>query len=268
MHCYLTEHVRPSHNIRAINKTSDKFRQLLQRDLEKVLEALAKCQQEEAKCKDARMKMSATNTLNNKIISNKKDELIQRVERDANILIQQLNHFNEQAIKENETNHEEINMQLSMLDGFTRYCQEVVDKATPSEVARLADDLHARARDLQDLSLVNAIPSSQVQFSPSDIVDALADDELNIVGRFQEPLDYHSGLHIDNKYFIRISASINKAYIFHEISDRYPKSLKVGQSYCCFAKLVCILRSIFFKLRSGFLRYTCIYLDISKGLID
>ena len=73
-------------------------------------------------------------------ITNKKDELIQLFDGDANILIQQLNNLNVKAIKENETKQEESDKQLLMLDGFTRYCQKVMNKATPSEVSRLADD--------------------------------------------------------------------------------------------------------------------------------
>ena len=80
-------------------------------------------------------------------------------------------------------NKEEINRESVMLESFTRYAQEVADKATASEISRLADDLHARATALQDMTLTSVLASPHVHFSALDIVDALAEDKLNIVGR-------------------------------------------------------------------------------------
>ena len=69
-----------------------------------------------------------------------------------------------------------------IFESFTKYCQKVIEKATASEVARLAENLHARARELQDMTIINALPSPQIKFTPLDILDALTEDKLNIVG--------------------------------------------------------------------------------------
>ena len=194
MYCCLTRHVRPSHNTQDINEVSDKLRHQVQCDMEKVLEELRKCQQEAEKSKDGKNKLSADNALNNQMVLNKKDELIQLVEQDANILIQQLNNLNVKGIKKNGTNREDIDKQLLVWSGFARYCQEVIDKATPSEVARLADDLHTRAKELQDMTLIHAIPSSPIEFFPSDIVNSLSEDEHNIVGVIRADQEDRTGL--------------------------------------------------------------------------
>ena len=157
---------------------------------------MTECKQEADKCNDARMKSEACNDLNNQIISDQKHELIQLIERDAISLTLQLNNLNLKSIKESEINKEEIDKQLLIFDGFARYCQAVVDKATPSELVRLSDMLHSRARELQDMTLVNAFPSSQVKFSPSNIVDVLTKDELNIVGQIGTDVDRKTGLNI------------------------------------------------------------------------
>ena len=116
------------------------------------------------------------------MISNKKHELIQLVERDANSLTKKRNYLHITTVKESEIKKEKIDKQLLIFDRLARYCQAVVDKATPSELVRLSDVLHSRAREVQDQTLINAIPSSHVMFSPSNIVDVLTEDELNIVG--------------------------------------------------------------------------------------
>ena len=84
-----------------------------------------------------------------------------------------------------------------IFESFTRYFQVVIEKATASEVARFADNLRGRARELQDMTLMNALPSPRVTLIPSDIVYALTEDKLNIVGVLTES-DCQTGLAILN----------------------------------------------------------------------
>ena len=55
-------------------------------------------------------------------------KLLQLVDRDINVLDDELMNIDEKSLKENEINQDEIDVQLLMFESFTRYCQEVVDK--------------------------------------------------------------------------------------------------------------------------------------------
>ena len=66
------------------------------------------------------------------------------------------------------------NREMLMLESFKRYLQEVKVKATSSDICRVAEDLHARVKQLQDMKLTCALlPSPIISFSPAYVVDEL-----------------------------------------------------------------------------------------------
>ena len=204
VNCCLVEHARLSHNTHDINEVAETFRQQLQSDVAMVTKQFEKCQQEAEKCLDEKIKFSERNAHTYKSIFEKKTEILHIIDTDINILVSKLNDLNVKSIKENEINKEEIGKQMLMFETFTRYCQEVVDKATSSDISRLADELHARARELQNMTLINALPLHQIKFSPSDVVQALNEEKVNIVGAICTELDYKPGLHICLLLYINI----------------------------------------------------------------
>ena len=70
---------------------------------------------------------------------------------------------------------------MLMLESFKRYTQEVKDNATSADICRVAEDLHTRAKQLQDMKLTCALPSSIISFSPADAVEELTKYQ-NVVG--------------------------------------------------------------------------------------
>ena len=61
-----------------------------------------------------------------------------------------------------------------MLQNFKRYSHEVKDKATSADSCRVAEDLHARVKQLQDMKLTCALLSSPIiSFSPAYVVEEL-----------------------------------------------------------------------------------------------
>ena len=174
VNCCLVEH--KVHNTVDISTISDKFRQQLRNDLDTVCRQLLKGQKEEIT--NEQLKFLEYIVKSHAGISDQIRKLRELVDSHANSLQQELSNFNIKFIKEIEMNKETINRQCVMFECFTKYCQEVIEKATASEVARLADDLHARARELQDMTLTNALPSPQVKFAPLDILDVLNEDKL------------------------------------------------------------------------------------------
>lgn len=76
-----------------------------------------------------------------------------------------------------------MNAQLVIFESFIRYCKKVIHKATTSDVFRVYDELHVRAKDLYDMTLDNVLAFAKMQSTPSDIVCALAEDTISI-GRY------------------------------------------------------------------------------------
>ena len=156
----------------------------------------APSQHEAETCQTEQLKLIERIYLNNLNLFEKKTEIVQLVEIHINILASQLNNLNLKSLNESETNNEEIDTQLSIFQSFTRSCHEVVDKTKSSDICRLADDLHARARELQDMTLIKALPSPHIKFSASNVLDTLKEDQLNIVDVVYTVADFHAGVHI------------------------------------------------------------------------
>ena len=84
-------------------------------------------------------------------------------------------------MKEIELTKEDINREMLMFQSFKRYSQEVKDKATSADICRVAEDLHARAKQLQDMKLTCASSSRIISFLPADVVEELTKYQ-NLVG--------------------------------------------------------------------------------------
>lgn len=128
-------------------------------------------------------------------IDEKKKDLLEFAESHIKLLHQQLSSLKIKSIKEIEINKEEINIQLFVFESFTRYCQEMVDKATPSDIPRIADEQHSRTRELQDMILVNTFQLPRVKFVPSDIAEELTEDKINIIGIITDT-NLQTGVHV------------------------------------------------------------------------
>ena len=60
----------------------------------------------------------------------------------------ELDEINVKHLKEIETRRDEDERHLMMMESYKKYCEEMKEKATGSEISRVADDLHARALEL------------------------------------------------------------------------------------------------------------------------
>ena len=80
-------------------------------------------------------------------------------------------------------NKEEITRESLMLDSHKRYASEVCENATSSDICRVADDLHNRAVQLEDMSLIDIMQSYRVRLLSSDSLESLLTS--NIVGSIE-----------------------------------------------------------------------------------
>ena len=195
--CFMADH--KAHSTQDITKMADKIRHTLRNDIASVLETCSKIKQESKKCYDVKVQLCKQNALNKEKLFEMETVINQLVERETNILVEKLNQEHDKLIKENKMNKDEIDIQLIKYESFKRYCQEVVEKAKPSEIVRLVDVIHARARELQGMTLIRAVPPPQVVFSPTGITKAVTED-VNIAEMIHNALSNQTGL---NCYLIR-----------------------------------------------------------------
>ena len=67
-----------------------------------------------------------------------------------------------------------------MLESFIRYSQEVIDNATDPDIARVNDDIDARAKELNDMKLIIVLQLPTPNFSPSNLLRNISEEITNI----------------------------------------------------------------------------------------
>ena len=182
--CCRQEH--KTHNRYDIDRVADKLRQQLKNSIDEVLRARDRCQVEASECEKGKLKILSDVAKAEVRITETNKELTKFIESQTVTLRRRLSAAKEESIKEIETNQEEINRNLLTFESFARYCREVVDKATPQDVSRHSNSLFTRARQLQVGTLYNTLPPPRITFSPSDVVEVLTGEKLNIVGEIVE----------------------------------------------------------------------------------
>jgi hypothetical protein len=86
------------------------------------------------------------------------------------------------TVKQMEHAKQEVRHHLSMLESFKKYTEEVRDKGSACDVAREANSLHQRARELLEYEVTKRVKVDikNVKFTSSDLV---SDDRGNVVGQ-------------------------------------------------------------------------------------
>ena len=179
MKCVVIEH--QNHRCEDINKMAETFRQLLQSDIDIVGQKGDECQKENDKAAKEKMSFLEHIFENVNKVNRKYKDLSKLLQSHANYLIRQLENEKGKALKDIELTKENINRELLMIESFKRYSHEEKDKATSADICRVAEDLHTRAKQLQDMKLTCALPSPIISFSPADAVEDLTKYQ-NLVG--------------------------------------------------------------------------------------
>ena len=171
MKCLAIHH--QNHKCEDINNMADKFRDMIQRDIDTIGKKDEKWQEGVDVCEKEKISLLEQIVQNENKISNKHKELIKLLQIQTNCLYQQLENEKGKIAKEIELKKEDISRELLMLESFKRYSQEVTEKATSADICRVAEDLHTRAGQLQDMKHISVAPSPVISFSPSDVVEDL-----------------------------------------------------------------------------------------------
>ena len=180
MVCHAVEH--KIHKTGDVDEIAAELRKRLQKDNTRARDLHEKCRQEMEKIDREALILQEYVAGNEAAIATKTDDVVQLVRSHGNSLLKDLNDFKVKKINEAEEHREEIRRQRTMLENFTVYSQEVLEKATAADVCRVSEDVNVRSRDVQHVTVVGARPAARVTFLPTDVEDVLHDSRRNIVG--------------------------------------------------------------------------------------
>ena len=183
--CHVIQH--KTHDCDDINKLADTFRDVLQIDIQNVSEKAKICKlKADSSEKQKEMFVKAIAQNETEIVKRAEDltkKLSSFIQSQTGNLLQEVQSLKAKTLKEIVLNKDEITQELLMLDSYKRYASEVYDKATSSDICRVADDLHNRADQLNDMSLTDVMQSYRVRLVSSDNLESLLTS--NIIGSIE-----------------------------------------------------------------------------------
>ena len=190
--CFVEVH--QSHRCSNIDKVAQEFRRRLRDDVA----ALGELRGGIAKSKEnyeIRKKrfVEQMRSLEQSIVE-KAAEIKLIVDAHADHLLHELKTTKSAQLKEFLVIEEELERQMVIVESFRNYCEEVRDKATPSDVSRVADDLHVRAEELT--SQVEGRweeECTDVTFTATDLDQLLTGNRCNLVGKITEKRNHRAG---------------------------------------------------------------------------
>ena len=189
--CHVVRH--KSHSYDDINKVSDTFRKTLIGNVAKIRKKLGQWKKDLICLNEKKSKFAQCVAENENRIIDQTDKITEIVSDHKSNLFQHLENIKSRSGKELETTVEETNRQIVMFESFIRYTLEVIDKATASDITRLAEELDSRAKELQDVT-IDTVSFPDIKFSPQPDIEVLTKKKVNIVGSFEQPTSSILGL--------------------------------------------------------------------------
>ena len=110
------------------------------------------------------------------------DDMKKIVDREVSLLLESLYAQKNTKLKEVEILKAESENRKISLDSFLIYSQEVIDKAQPCNLVRLANDLKVRANSLKSNPLTSLFVETKLSFIPSDFQESKCNPIGKIVG--------------------------------------------------------------------------------------
>jgi len=144
--CYVKEHNK--HVCTDLKESGEKFSIQLKDDIEKVMKCALQNKEDiefiELEKKHFIEKcLAAQNRLFEKC-----DQVIALIQSHRIQLMEELDSFKKEQLKEIESRKDEAERQFVIVESFKRYCEEVKDKGTACDISQAANDLHFRAEEL------------------------------------------------------------------------------------------------------------------------
>ena len=179
--CFIIKH--NGHKCSDINEVAGDLKEQIKNDMEKTEILFFKVKEQSGNLEKI-LKDFVHDTKDTEVqIFRRGDEIKELVDQHVQSLLQDLNEEKRRKLKEFENVREELSIQIISLESFMKYSQEVLDKATPSDIACFAPDLRTRADNLTRMRIVPIGKQVKVSFIPSDLHIFIGEDHgRSIVG--------------------------------------------------------------------------------------
>ena len=145
-------HMHQRHKCSNIHEDAGWFYDRLDDDLTTLAVQMSKVQKEKELLVKKTVKfMEQINSMESTIIK-KRDFLKYLIDIHTQSLLQQLREIKEEKLKEVEIVKQLIEREVAILESFEKYCEELKEKGTPSEIARVAENIHTGVTELEESS--------------------------------------------------------------------------------------------------------------------
>jgi len=167
MMCYIKSH--NSHKCSDIQEVAEDLSKDMSVNAENLMAKVSECETVLKDIEENENKFCNSVAKTEKLICDRADKLKQLIEQHKQSLLEQLSVSKDRQLKHTANVREEIERHQIMLENFIRYCNEVKEKGTACDIAKLAGDLNARSKELQQFDLSTDLPVdydvTEVKFS-------------------------------------------------------------------------------------------------------
>ena len=185
--CFVQLH--QSHKCTDVNQVFDRMKDEIKNDLKDIDQLMLKVGRQFEELKTEQEQYLEKTDKMEKEIKKRGEEIKHLVDEHTDGLIKQLTSKKSQKLKAIETVRGELETQKIRLESFKRYSRVIVDQGVPVEVARCANDLKEKAKDLKNQPAIEIEKHADFVFKPADLSKFETEDSIsnaeyteNIVG--------------------------------------------------------------------------------------
>jgi len=182
--CFVENH--RFHDCKDVSTVEEEFRNIIGNSAHVIstlsAEILAKKNKSESREKFL-LKMAARE----KEILQRSEELKEMIDKQTKSLLSSLEEIKNKHLKDIQTEEDELDRRLTILESFSRYCNELKSNGSASDVCRSKDELLRRANELEEdheMYIMRPLVSFGVSFQATDLDDLSSGlRSANIVGK-------------------------------------------------------------------------------------
>ena len=181
MMCYIQNH--QSHKCCDVNKVADDFKARIKSDLVEIEKLVSDNKKQTGNVQSMSKDYVKSVDLRKSEIAQKSENLKAFVDKHKSILLDELEKKKQNQLKEYSSYEEDLQLQMISFESFKRYSSEVIDKARPADIARVANDLRDRADALKHQTVTKVEQQATIRLDPGEIDQMVGKENWNIVGK-------------------------------------------------------------------------------------
>lgn len=190
MMCFAESH--HLHKCADVNRLVPEFKSRMKADVEKITALIADMAKETEMIKKANIDLLAEISDAESAIIKRGEQLKQLVDEHTKLLLNELASFKAKKAKEIETEKEDVDRHITLLDSYKAYCLSVAEKGSAADICQASKGLHDKAAALETahkFRFIREINSLHNIFQISPLQKWLNENN-NLVGVLQGKLSY------------------------------------------------------------------------------